>query len=464
MLANDGAWKTRSFWLFTDDYTPGSRLDTSTATDVVIVGGGFTGLWTAIMLKEADPSLDVVILEKEVCGFGGSGRNGGFAMTLLDFSLHHLMVNQGAERARAAHVAVAKSVHEIGAFVAKHNIDCEYEQNGYFEIATNKSHLRRLKLDIEAAEKMNLEGWEYRDQASARAVLDSPQVLAGVYEEDCAVLNPAKLAHGLRDVALQRGVRIYEGTAVTKFEATADEVKVHTAFGVVSGNRAVLAVNPWMDMFKEFSHKQVPVYTYAMASDPLTDEQLSRIGWRGREGIEDKRNYIHYFRLTRENRIVWAGGDAVYYMGSKVNTQVDRRKETYAYLKQTFDWYFPQLAELRFPYQWGGPVAVTADFLPYLGTVKNTNVHYAFGCNGHGVAPSHTWGEVLRDLCLGRETDRTDLLFVGRKEVKFPGEPLRWVGAELTRQAMRRQDRQMNAGKEVGDTDPFILRLLKKFG
>lgn len=463
-MRDDGTWKTRSFWLATDDYTPAPPLDGTTSADIVIAGGGYTGLWAANFLKESDPSLDVVLLEKDVCGYGGSGRNGGFAMTLLDFSLHHLVANQGLERARAAHLAVAASVHAIEKFTRENNIDCELEATGYFEIATNKSHLRRLRQDVEAAEKMNLEGWDYLDQAASRARLDTPRALAGVFEPDCAVLNPAKLAHGLRRTAIERGVRVYEGTPVIGCDAAGDPIQFRTPFGTVTATRGVLAVNPWMKDFPPFGRHQVPIFTYAMASDPLSDEQLAKLGWPGREGIEDKRNYIHYFRLTRENRIVWAGGDAVYYYGSRTGPKVDRRPATWRYLEQTFAWYFPQLAGIRFPYKWGGPVAVTADFLPYIGTIPRSNLHYAFGCNGHGVAPAHTWGQILRDLCLDRKTDLTELLFVGRKEIPFPPEPLRWVGAELTRQALKRQDRQMNAGREVPETDPLILRILKKLG
>lgn len=463
-MNDDGTWKTRSFWLETTDYEPAPRLDTSTTADVVIAGGGYTGLWTANFLKEADPSLDVVVIEKEICGYGGSGRNGGFAMTLLDFSLHHLLRNQGLERARAAHLAVARSVHEVAKFVTEHGIDCEFELNGYYEVATNPSQVARLRRDIEAAEKMGLEGWEYAEGHAARSRLDSPQILAGAFEPDCAILNPARLAHGLRRVAQERGVRVHDATPLTGFEATADGVRFHTPFGTVSAGCGVLALNPWTKDFAPFKRLQVPVYTYAMASEPLTDEQMDRIGWAGRAGVEDRRNYIHYFRLTRENRILWAGGDAVYYYGSRINTRLDRRPETYRQLESDFAWFFPQLAGLRFPYRWGGPVSITADFLPYIGTLAGTRLHYAFGCNGHGVAPAHTWGQVVRDLCLDRRTDLTELLFIGRTQIAFPPEPLRWIGAELTRRALLRQDRAMQRGREVGDTDPWILRVMKKLG
>jgi glycine/D-amino acid oxidase-like deaminating enzyme len=232
----------------------------------------------------------------------------------------------------------------------------------------------------------------------------------------------------------------------------------------VTGTQGVLAVNPWMKDFKSFERHQVPIYTYALMSDPLTDEQMATIGWTGREGVEDKRNYIHYFRLTKDNRILWAGSDAVYYYGSKIAGDVERSAAVHRFLEQTFAWYFPQLSSLRFPYRWGGPVAITADFLPYIGTVSGTNLHYGFGCNGHGVAPAHTWGQILRDLCLGKRTDITQLLFLDRKEIKWPREPLRYVGAELTRRAMLRQDAKMTKGKPVGDMDPFILRMMKKLG
>ncbi len=311
---------------------------------------------------------------------------------------------------------------------------------------------------------MGLPGWHWLDAKAARERIDSPRVTAAVLEEACAILNPAALAHGLRRVALERGVRLYERTPVTGSEARGDGVRFRTPFGDVRAARGVLAVNPWVKDFAPFRRLQVPVYTYAMASEPLTDEQISRIGWASREGVEDKRNYIHYFRLTKENRIVWAGSDAIYYYGSRIGPDLDRSAATFARLERSFRWYFPHLAEIRFPYRWGGPVAITADFLPYIGTVRGRPLHYAFECNGHGVAPAHTWGQILRDLCFERETDLTDLLFVGRRQPAFRPEPLRYLGAEATRRALLRQDRAMEAGKDAGDMDPWILRVLNKLG
>jgi len=195
-------------------------------------------------------------------------------------------------------------------------------------------------------------------------------------------------------------------------------------------------------------------------TEPLSDRQWEAIGWRGRQGIEDARNYVHYYRPTADGRVLWGGTDAVYHYGGPVSARRDRHEAIRRRLERRFLVTFPQLGRVRFTHHWGGPISITSRFVPRIGSLEAGRLRYPFGYSGHGVAPSHTAGRILRDLVLGRDTDDTRVCFVERPQPEFSPEPLAWIGGELTRRLMLRQDRQMDAGSDAGDADPLLLRLL----
>lgn len=449
-------------WLETAPHDPAPALEGSAQADVVVVGGGFTGLWTAYELKTADPGLDVVVLEAAEIGYGASGRNGGFAMTLLDMSLAHLVRNHGEERAKAAHRAVSDSVEAIGRVCAERGIECDYHKGGLLVVATNEGQEVRVDKDLEAAARLGLPGFEALTGDALRARVASPTYRRGYWEEACAVLHPAKLVRGLARVLRELGVRIHERTAVRGMERVCRGVAVRTDAGEVSADQLVIATNAWAAEFAPFRRKVVPLYTYVLLTEPLSDAQWAEVGWRGREGIEDKRNYVHYYRVTGDGRILWGGGDGLIYRDLRIRPARDRSEEVLAALERTFRETFPQLDEVRFSHHWGGPVGITAPFVPYFGTLEGGRVHYGHGYNGHGVAPSHTGGCILADRVLGRDRGYQALPFVDSKEPKFPPPMLTHMGAALSRWSLRRQDRAMGAGRVTGDMDPALLRLLKK--
>lgn len=453
---------SRIHWLETAPHTPSPPLEGGTRCDVAIVGGGFTGLWTAYELKIAAPALDVVVLEAAEIGHGASGRNGGFAMTLLDMSLAHLVDNHGAERARAAHEAVAGSVDAIGRVCAERGIDCDYVKGGLMVVATNEAQEVRVARDLEAASKLGLAGFEALTGAQCQQRVRSPTYRVGYHEEACAVVHPGKLVRGLARVLRDMGVRIYEGTPVTGTDRVCKAVALRTAGGQVEAEQAVFATNAWAAGIEPFRRKVVPLYTYVLLTEPLTDAQWADVGWQGREGIEDKRNYVHYYRVTGDGRILWGGGDGVIYSDVGIDPSRDRSVEVRASLERTFRATFPQLADLPIAAHWGGPVGITVPFLPYVGTLEDGRVHYGHGYNGHGVAPSHTAGCVLADRVLGRDRGFGPLPFVDTKEPAFPPKALTYLGAALSRWSLLRQDRAMDAGTGGGDMDPWLLRVLKK--
>lgn len=449
-------------WLQTaPDPPPVLPLVGRATADVAIVGGGYTGLWTAIHLKEAEPSLDVVVLEAATVGHGASGRNGGFAMCLLDFSLAHLHRRYGTDRARACHLAVERSIDEMQEAIDRHRIDCDWRKGGLLMVATNPGQQDRLQADLEAASAMGLgDSVRYVERDDLLARVRSTSYLDAVWEPQCAVLHPAKLVRGLSRAAERLGVRIHQRSPVLEI---GDDATLRTPDGAVAAQQAVLATNAWAHEAPAFRRKVRPLYTYVLMTEPLSPEQWSRVGWDGFEGVEDKRNYVHYYRRTLDGRILWGGTDALDHRG-RIGTRLDSAARVRAALEHSFRATFPQLRDLGFAHHWGGPIGVTGTFLPVFGTLAGGRVHYGVAYNGHGVAPSHLGGKILRDRVLGRTSELTDLPFVDGREIAFPPEPLATMGSALSRRALRRQDRRLEAGRREGLTEPPLLRLLDRLG
>ncbi|MCZ7525647.1 MAG: FAD-binding oxidoreductase [Acidimicrobiia bacterium] len=456
------------YWHETRPHLPRPALAGRLDVDVAVVGGGFTGLWTAYHLLEADPSLRVAVLEREEIGFGASGRNGGFAMTLLDMGLAHLRRNHGDAAARAAHLAVAGSVEEIGTVVERHGIDCEWVHGGLMVVATNEAQLARVRADLAAAEALDLPGFRALSAEETRAEVHSPTYLGGLLEDHCAVLNPSRLARGLADVVERMGATVLETTDVTAIDEAGARMRVASPGGEVTAEQVVLATNAWAVATSWFEAKVLPLYTYVLVTEPLTDAQWASVGWERRQGIEDKRNYVHYYRRTADGRILWGGTDGVVHAHHRrrpsIRPDYDRHRGVARKLASTFRRTFPQLAGVRFTHHWGGPVGITARFVPLFGTLVPGRLHYGLGYNGHGVAPTHTGGKILRDRVLGKAGDLSELCFVDAREPAFPPEPLRWISAELTRRALLRQDRQMDEGRPGAEMDPLLLRLMSRLG
>jgi glycine/D-amino acid oxidase-like deaminating enzyme len=456
----DGTVKNAIYWWETEPVVPGLPLEGTAECDVCIVGGGYTGLWAALFLKEAEPSLDVRIVESRWAGAGASGHNDGYAMTVLDMSLHHLVEHQGVERAAAAHEAVAQSVVEMGEFCTQNGIDAEFELNGFVGFATNPGQLWRLERDYEAARKIGADhDFELFDAEAARGIVGSPIVQGALKEGRSAILNPHKLARGLARVAQDRGVTIYERTPAVELVAGA-RPGVVTAAGRVTANTVVVATNAYQHTFRQFRNKVIPLWSYAMMSEPLSDEQLARVLWPGREGFEDKRNYITIGRFAADNRVLWGGRVAPYYFGNDMDLRHMSNPRVHGELREAFELFFPEWRDVRFTHAYGGCVAITAGFVPLFGRLDG-GIVYGYGYNGHGVAPSHTGGKILRDLTLGRDTEYTSLLFVNGRERNFPPEPLRLIGARLTEKLLERQDRRFDRGRGEGEMDPLLLRLLR---
>jgi len=436
---NRDNFKEKSYWMTTREYAPGDPLEGDIDVDVAIVGGGFTGLSSAYHIKKAEPNLKVALLESEVIGFGASGRNGGFNMTLFGLTLSITALRFGKQKAREAHHYMERAVDYLRDLVAELRIDCDYEHPGFLRVATSEKYKKRILHEAELACKLGLEGIEWLDEAQTREQVQSPMYLGAWWEPRCGILNPAKLSWGWADVIRPMGVEVYENSPVAEIARENGKVRLDTPDGIVRADKVVMATNAWSHFFKELRRKQVPVWTHIVMTEPLTEKHFEEIGWQNRQGIEDARNLVHYYRLTADNRLVMGGRDVS--LGYGEDMEQDLNPVTFEGLKADVRKIFPALKEIQFTHEWGGPVSVPLDMAPAIGFAGDKNVVYSLGTVGHGVSMTQLNGRTIADLILERKSDLTDVFFVNRRTIPWPPEPLRNLAIKAIRGYMHWEDR-----------------------
>jgi glycine/D-amino acid oxidase-like deaminating enzyme len=447
-----------SFWLDQPDAPePLPALAGATTADLAIVGGGFTGLWTALLAKERDPGTDVVLLEGRTAGWAASGRNGGFC----DSSLTHGLENglsRFPDEMEILEDLGRRNLAEIEQTVAKHQIDCDFQLTGEVSVATVPWQLEGL---AEEAEQDAAFGHEVQvlDGEQARGELNSPTFLGGVWRKTgTAMVEPARLAWGLRRACLEAGVRIYEHSPVRSITSAGPALQLTTAYGAVRAGRVALGTGAFGPLLKRIGNYVIPVYDYVLMTEPLSGEQLASIGWQRRQGFADRGNQFHYFRITRDNRVLWGGYDAVYYNGGRIRDEQAQRPETFIKLAEQFFVAFPQLeGAVSFSHTWGGVIDTCSRFSAFFGTAYRGRLAYAAGYTGLGVGATRFGAQVILDLLSGEETERTQLEMVRTKPVPFPPEPARSAVIQLTRASIARADR--NDGRR-----DLWLRTLDRLG
>ena len=437
-MAQQG-FEAKSYWMTTRDYQPGPPLQGDIDVDVAVIGGGFTGLSSAYHLKKAEPGMRVAILESEIIGYGASGRNGGFNMTLFGLTLGITALRFNKAKAKEAHHYMERAVDLLRDLVAELNLDCDYEHPGFLRAATSEKYKKRILHEIELAHKLGLEGIEWLDEARTREQVDSPMYLGAWWEPRCGILNPAKLSWSWADTIRPLGVDIYERSPVSEVSQGPRGITLTTPSGRVRAGKVVFAANAWSHFFPGLKRKQIPVWTHIVMTEPLTDEQYRSIGWQNRQGIEDARNLVHYYRLTADNRIVMGGRDVSTSRGYDMDQ--DLNEEVFAGLRQDVRDLFPPLKDIGFTHAWGGPVSVPLDMAPALGYLGDQRVVYSLGCVGHGVSMTHLNGQTVRDLVLERKTDLTDVFFVNRTTIPWPPEPIRTLAIKAIVGYMHIEDR-----------------------
>jgi glycine/D-amino acid oxidase-like deaminating enzyme len=431
---------TVPYWLDAPDAPePAEALAGDTEADLAIVGGGFTGLWAAIQAKELDPTRDVVLLEQDTVGFGASGRNGGFLDSSLTHGLHN-GVERFPEEIRTIERHAAQNFAGIRDTIERYGIECDWTPTGTMAVAVEPYQVEQLRRAEELLRSFDRKV-RFLERDEVRAEVASPTYLAGLWTPDrTALVDPARLAWGLRRAALELGVRIHERTRATGAEPSGDGVEIATAGGRVQARRAILATNAFPPLARSIRRYVIPVYDYVLMTEPLTPAQMESIGWRNRQGLADAGHQFHYYRLSADDRILWGGYDAIYHYGNAVAPELEDRPETFDRLAGHFFHTFPQLGGVRFTHRWAGAIDTCSRFCVMWGTALGGRASYAVGYTGLGVGASRFGARVALDLISGMETDLTKLRFVRSKPTPFPPEPLRYAGIQLTRRAIARSD------------------------
>ncbi|MFD8550314.1 NAD(P)/FAD-dependent oxidoreductase [Streptomyces fradiae] len=430
------------FWL-EDPGRPAARpaLAGTDHCDLLVVGGGYSGLWTALLAKERDPGRDVVLIEGREAGWAASGRNGGFCAASLTHGLGNGLARWPADLPALEELG-ARNLDAIERAVTAYGIDCDFERTGEIDVATRPHQLAEVRALYERARRLGLaDGLELLDRDAVRAQVDSPTFLGGVWDRrGVALLYPARLAWGLKRACLEAGVRMYENTPGLRLAPAGAAMAVRTPYGRVLARRVALGTNAFPSLVRRARPYTVPVYDYALVTEPLTAAQLDSVGWRARQGLGDLANQFHYFRLTADNRVLWGGYDAVYPFGGRVRAELDQRPETFLTLAEHFFRCFPQLEGVRFTHTWGGVIDTCSRFSAFYGTAHRGRVAYVAGYTGLGVGASRFGADVMLDLLAGERTARTALEMVRTKPLPFPPEPLAWAAIGVTKWSMARAD------------------------
>lgn len=419
-------------WLDTADRPqPRSALAGDVEADLLVVGGGFTGLWTALRAVERTPGLRVVLIEGDRIAEHATGRNGGFC----EASITHGEANgrtRWPDEYDALHRLGLRNLDEIEQTIQRHGIDCGFARGGTLTVATEPHQVQWLEPGTDG----------FLDATAVRAMVDSPTYLAGRHDADeCAVLDPARLAWGLARVAEEHGVVIHENTRLGSLRGRGTHVEAHTPSGTVRAGNVAIATNVFPGPLRRPRWSVVPVYDYVLATEPLTDEQLAAISWDPAIGVSDSGNHFHYYRITPDRRILWGGYDAIYHFGRSISPEHEDRTETFEKLARHFAETFPQLDGIRFTHRWAGVIDTSSRFCAFFGTAHRNRTAYATGFTGLGVGASRFAADVMLDLLAGEPTERTRLEMVRKKALPFPPEPISWIGIQVTTWSMGREDR-----------------------
>jgi glycine/D-amino acid oxidase-like deaminating enzyme len=436
---------------------PTGPLTGDTTADVVVVGGGYLGLWTAWQVKELEPDADVVVLEAGRCGHGPSGRNGGFVSTLWD-DLTILRERVGDARAVDVCRASERAVRGIGAWCEAQNVDAWYRAAPQLEVATSEAQLGSWDEALRAERAVGGNETTALDRDAVRTVCDSPLFLGGTARRTAATVQPARLALGLRRRVVERDVRVYERSRVRRLEPDAS---VETEGGRVRARAAVLAVNSAAAGFAGHRLSLAVASSHIVLTEPVPDV-LEELGWTGGESISDCRTLLHYLRTTRDGRIAFGWGGGRMGLGASRGARLEVDPDVVRSIAASLRRFFPQLGGRRITHAWGGPIDVSPTHLPMFGS--RDRVHHGYGFTGNGVGPAYLGGEILARLALDRRDELTRLALVEPARALFPPEPLRWVGGSLIRAALVRKDRAEDDGRAPDPLTAFVASLPRRLG
>ena len=426
-------YRDLSFWHDTvpDDLAPRAALPGETDVDVAIIGGGLTGLWTAYYLLEREPGIRIAVLEKEIVGFGASGRNGGWCSALFPASTASLERLHGREQALAMRRAMIATVDEVGRVTEAEGIRCDFERGGTVAFARSEVQLAAALAEVEEARAYGVDDLRMLDTVPAAA-----NALGASFDPACARLHPAKLVRGLARVLEAKGVALYEQTEVLGFEAH----RVTTARGAVRAQHIVVATEGYGATMAETRRRILPLYSLMIATEPLSDTVWEQIGLAHGQTFTDYRHLLVYGQRTADNRFAFGGRGARYHWGSAIRESYDRVPSVFEHLRVTLSELFPQAADAAITHSWGGPLGVPRDWHATASFDRASGIARAGGYVGDGLSTTNLAGRTLADLLTGRETELTALPWVGHRSPNWEPEPLRFLGANLGLLAMNAAD------------------------
>ena len=420
------------WWDELGEPTPRASLNGDLDVDIAIVGGGFTGLWTARSLKEIDRDLRIAIIEKEVCGFGASGRNGGWASALFAASDAKIARESGAAQAHAMRQAMNESIGAIERATREDGIECHFAQGGTIVMARNDAQVSRSHDEILEARSLGFDEdtVHWLDAKDAANILRARNLMGGTYTPHCASLQPAMLVRGLSDSLERKGVAIYEETTARSLHPGTAHSRpyVVTENGTVRADVVVRATEGWTSQFQESRKAVIPVYSLMIATEPLSQEQWFEIGLQNRETFADHRHMVIYGQRTHDGRIAFGGRGAPYHFGSTIKSSYNQNQKVFANLRTTLLDLFPQLSNVAITHQWGGPLGIPRDWYSSVTFDKTTGMAAAGGYVGDGVTTSNLAGRTLADLILGNDSALTRLPWVNHQSPAWEPEPFRWIG------------------------------------
>ncbi len=440
-----------------------TELRDGASFDVVVVGGGFTGLWAAWHLTQRQPDLRVLVAEASQIGAGASGRNAGYLVP--HFSASYSELNRLPDHAAAAALAQAgmANLREVIALVRQLGIDCDLADADIVTAASHPGFDGRIARDLHAMQELGISQTPLT-AADLRAMLATPVLTSG-YSCPGGTVNPFKLLHGLAGALRDRGVAFAEGTRVHDIERQGDRLVLRTSRGELSAGRVVAGRNAWAAQDRRFRRQVLPIYTYLAVTRPLTPGELDALEWHGRAAFSDRRSILLNFRLTPDDRILFGGRDIAQPFAGRISARLDSNGRILKLMRESFDYVFPGLGHVPFEVAWGGPIALTPQHLPRVGTCLDGLAAYAHGCGGHGVTQSHLWSAMAVDLLFGEVTERTRLPLANGPDGRYPLEPARFLGGIATTRQLRRYDDTIQSGRKADREAPLfalINRILSR--
>lgn len=452
-------------WWLREAVAPDARppLDGDVDADVVVVGGGYTGMWTAWFISELEPNARVALIEADRCGMGPSGRNGGFANSMWP-SLGSLRDRFGSDAALEIARASEAEVDGIGAWCEEQGVDAWYRRGGYLQVSTAAAHDGAVRTGSEACAQLDApEACSVQSSPQVRARCASPAFRGGAFYPSAATVQPARLAIGLRARLIERGVLMFERSRARRLRSGGGGVVLETEGGRVRAGGAVLAAGGRLAAHPPLRRRLTVTSSHMVITEPVPDV-LEEIGWTGGECITDSRATVQYFRTTPDGRIAfgWGGGRVV--PGARLNGRAEVDARVAAEVERRLLRVFPALRGRRVEHAWGGPIDVSPTHLPVVGSLAGDRVHYAFGYTGNGVAPSRLAARALASMALGRRDERTRLALIEPPPVRVPPEPFRFAGGTIVRAALLRRERLEEEGRRPGPLTRFVAGVPGRIG